>query len=54
MIDSNFLELVFLGDLMSGTSFDKYTTYQGRGIRIRKLSKENKDTSENNKRKNIG
>ena len=34
---------------MSGTIFDKYTTYQGRGMGIRKISKENKDASENNK-----
>lgn len=27
IIDSNFIELVFLGGLVSGTSFDKYTTY---------------------------
>lgn len=34
---------------MSGTIFDMYTTYQDRGMEIRKISKENEDTSENNK-----
>ena len=34
---------------VSGTIFDKYTTYQGRGMGIRKISKENEDMSENNK-----
>ena len=32
-----------------GTSFDKHTTYQGIGMKVRKIIKENKDTSENNK-----
>lgn len=32
-----------------GTSFDKHTTYQGRGMKVRKISKENKEASENNK-----
>ena len=34
---------------MLETSFDKYTTYQGRGMGIRKVSKENEDMCENNK-----
>ena len=34
---------------LSGTIFDKYTTYQGRGMGIRKINKENEDRSENNK-----
>ena len=34
---------------LSETSFNKDTTYQGRDVRIRKISKENKDESENNK-----
>ena len=34
---------------LSETRFDYYTTYQDRGMGIRKISKENKDTSENNK-----
>ena len=33
------------------TSLDKDTTYQGRGVGIRKTSKENEDTSENNEQK---
>ena len=33
---------------MPETSFYKNTTYQGRGMGIRKLSKEDKDASENN------
>ena len=36
---------------MSEASFNKDTTYQGRGMGIRKISKENKDTNENNKQK---
>ena len=34
---------------MSGIIFDKDITFQGSGMRIRKISKENEDTSENNK-----
>ena len=33
----------------SGSIFDKYTTYQGRGMGNIKISKENEDTSEKNK-----
>lgn len=40
----------FLGTtLLSGTSFDKYTTYQGRAMELRNISKEKEDTSENSK-----
>ena len=35
--------------VLSGTSFDKETTYQGRGTGIRKISKEDTDASKNNK-----
>lgn len=36
------------------TSFNKNTTYQDRGMRVKKVSKEYENTSENNKRKIIG
>ena len=39
---------------LSETSFDKDTTYQGRGMGIIKVSKENEDLSENNKTENPG
>ena len=32
----------------------KYTIYQGRGMRIRKISKEIEVASENNKTENVG
>ena len=34
---------------VSWSIFDKYTTYKGRGMGNRKISKESEDTSENNK-----
>lgn len=36
------------------TSCDRDTTYQGRKMGIKKVSKENKDMNENNKTENIG
>ena len=36
---------------VSGTIFDKYTTYQSRGMGNRKISKENEDTVERIKQK---
>lgn len=35
--------------MLGDTSFDKFTTYQGRGMGVRKISKENEDKSKNNK-----
>ena len=37
--------------IVSATNFNKDVTYQCRGIRIRKISKENEDAGENNKQK---
>lgn len=34
-----------------GTNFSKYTTYQGKDMGIRKISKVSKDTCENNRQK---
>lgn len=42
---------IHLISLMLETSFDKDTTCQSKGMGIRKISKNNEDTSENNKMK---